>query len=141
MTKTFNYPISIAYENLKKKYYCYRSHEISNKNIAQNTITTIRNTGQLNFSQAAIDNIYVCKVEMDDGREFLMVLVNISLNQKATEIRKFSYRRLLIYRSNDSNITGDNSHGFPKISAEDCNVILQQTLKTLRQHSLNKHLI
>lgn len=97
-----------------------------NKNIARittlNIELTIRNAGELNVTQAAIGDICASQVKMDDGREFLMVVVYISPNQKVTEIIKFLHRRLLIYSREGSRILGDNLDELPMILAGDFNV-------------------
>lgn len=99
----------------------YRKKNLS-RVTTNNIELTIRNTRELNVTQTAIGDICASQVEMDDGREFLMVVVYISPNQKVTEIIKFLHRHLLVYSREGSRILRENLDELPMILAGDFNV-------------------
>jgi len=52
----------------------------------------VQNATEINVSQAPVGDLCASQILMDDGREFLMVIVYISPNQKINDIIAFLHR-------------------------------------------------
>jgi len=82
----------------------------------------VQNATEINVSQAPVGDLCASQIVMDDGREFLMVIVYISPNQKINDIIAFLHRRLLPYSHEGSMLLKDNLDKLPLLLAGDFNV-------------------
>ncbi|XP_025406736.1 uncharacterized protein LOC112680762 isoform X2 [Sipha flava] len=73
-------------------------------------------------SASPVGDLCASQIVMDDGREFLMVIVYISPNQKINDIIAFLHRRLLPYSHEGSMLLKDNLDKLPLLLAGDFNV-------------------
>uniref|UniRef100_A0A2S2PFA7 Uncharacterized protein n=1 Tax=Schizaphis graminum TaxID=13262 RepID=A0A2S2PFA7_SCHGA len=105
-----------------------------NSNISHVSTTNIdlmvQNVTEINVNQAPVGDLCAFQIVMDNGREFLMVIVYILPNQKIDNIIAFLHRRLLPYSHEGSMLLKENLDKLSLILAEDFNV------NFARDHSL-----
>lgn len=99
----------------------YQSSNISHVSTI-NIDLMVQNATEINVSQAPVGDLCASQIVMDDGREFLMVIVYISSNQKINDIIAFLHRRLLPYSHEGSMLLKDNLDKLPLLLAGDFSV-------------------
>lgn len=82
----------------------------------------VQNATEINVSQAPVVDLCASQIVMDDGREFLMVIVYISPNQKINDIIAFLHRRLLPYSHERLMLLKDNLDKLPLLLAGGFNI-------------------
>jgi endonuclease/exonuclease/phosphatase (EEP) superfamily protein YafD len=82
----------------------------------------VQHATEINVSQAPVGDLCASQIVMDDGREFLMIIVYISPSQKINDITAFLHRRLLPYSHEGSMLLKDNLDKLPLLLAGDFNV-------------------
>ncbi|KAF0755148.1 Uncharacterized protein FWK35_00013680 [Aphis craccivora] len=99
-------------------------------------IAYIQNATEINVSQVPVDDLCASQIVMNDGREFLMVIVYISPNQKINDIIAF------LHRHEGSMLLKDNLDKLPLLLAGDFNKYISHSLQliTFLQEKFSLHI-